>query len=90
MSLVARPSFLWERATAREVIWPWVSVDSSSLCHMVPPCAHNTRQPLAHFGKDVAHNLAIVILSDVQELRPAQDVVKVVLRDASVCVCTST
>lgn len=34
---------------------------------------------LLHLGQDIADNLAVVILGDVQELRPWEDVVEVVL-----------
>lgn len=67
MSLVARPSLRWVRSTARDVMWPWHSLVSSSL-HGQRPVGRwaeykSTRQPRAKLtqarGRDSIQKVAI-------------------------------
>ena len=96
MSLVARPSLRCVRATAKEVICPFTSADSSSLQgtgggHRRAACAQSAgdtirgatanydlghqRRP-SHLGQHIAHNLAIIVLSNIEQLGPRERVVQ--------------
>src|SRR4051812_7644253 len=102
MSLVARPSFLCVLATASDVMWPCTSVDSSSLSstrdlstllHSTHACSEKKIASTihAHFRQNIAHYLAAVVLSYIEELWPRKYVVKIVLHAVSIvsmgCTC---
>ncbi len=81
MRRVAKPSLRCVRATASEVMWPCTSAASSSLTggsghswfgqsRQAQRRSAGTGSAGAHLCQDIADNLAVVVLGDVQQLRP--------------------
>lgn len=80
MSFVASPSFLCVLRTASDVMWPCFTESSSSLKNSRRQCvsmlsASRSGLSVLHFPENVANNLAIDVFSEVQQLRPRENMI---------------